>query len=86
MIKSSDNNHDVLIEAVGTLANMTTLDIPANTTWFKILKENNLLSLFQRLLVNGMAQNDLILEVVMLIGAACSDSQVRASSVCLVSE
>lgn len=65
------------MQAIGTLANMTSLDIPANTSWAKLLRDNQLVSIFQRLMVNGMAQNDLILEVIMVIGAAASDPQVR---------
>jgi hypothetical protein len=70
------------LQAIGTLANMTTLDIPANTSWAKILRDNQLLSIFQRLMINGMAQNDLILEVVMVMGAAASDPQVYSVFAC----
>lgn len=55
---------------------MTSSDLPANATWAKLFRDNNLLSLFAKLLVPGMAQNDLLLEIVMLISAAASEAQV----------
>ena len=70
------DTHDLLVEILGLLANMTRLDLPANLTWTKILKEHNLLHLISKLLVPGMCQNDLLLEVVLLVSAAANDIQV----------
>jgi hypothetical protein len=67
------DDHDALIELVGTLANMTSDDVPANTTWSRLVKEFNLVSLFSKLLIPGMAQNDLLLEIIMLISAIARD-------------
>jgi hypothetical protein len=67
-------NHDLLVEVLGTLACLTTLDIPVNHGWGKLLGDYHLLSLVSKLLVPGMAQNDVLLEVVMLISAAASDN------------
>lgn len=66
-------NHDTLIELVGIISNMTAEDVPANTTWSRLVKEFNLISLFSKLLIPGMAQNDLLLEIVMLISAIARD-------------
>jgi hypothetical protein len=77
------DNHDLLVEILGTLANLTSLDIPVNQGWSKLLGDYNLLSLISKLLVPGMAQNDVLLEVIMLISAAASDNttcSVLASS------
>jgi hypothetical protein len=68
------DNHDLLVEILGTLANLTSLDIPVNHGWGKLLGDYNLLSLISKLLVPGMAQNDVLLEVIMLISAAASDN------------
>lgn len=68
------DDHDTLVELLGILANMTTLDVPANSTWSKLCREYNLLSLFSKMLIPGMAQNDLILEIVMLIAAIANDN------------
>ena len=75
MTREVDNNQDMLLEVLGTLANMTIYDLPATATWAKLVKEFGLVGLFSRLLVPGMAQNDLLLEVVMLIASIASDMQ-----------
>ena len=67
-------NHDLLVEVLGTLSCLTTLDIPINHGWAKLLDDYHLLSLISKLLVPGMAQNDVLLEVIMLISAAASDN------------
>ncbi len=66
-------NHEILVEILGTLANLTVLDLPVNQGWARILQDFHLLSYISKLLVPGMAQNDVLLEVVMLISAAAVD-------------
>lgn len=68
------DNHDLLVEVLGTLANLTILDLPMNQGWSKLLGDYNIMSLITKLLVPGMAQNDILLEVVMIIAAAASDT------------
>jgi hypothetical protein len=68
------DNHDLLVEVLGTLANLTILDLPMNQGWSKLLGDYNIMSLITKLLVPGMAQNDVLLEVVMIIAAAASDT------------
>lgn len=70
---TTSDSHDVLVEVVGILANMTSFDVPANTSWARLLKDNALIPLFSKLLVPGMAQADLLLEVVMLLSAVALD-------------
>ncbi|RYG70130.1 hypothetical protein EON64_01025 [archaeon] len=69
------NSHDLAVEIAGCLANMTALDLPASANWSRLIKDHALLSFCARLLVPGLAQNDLVLEVVMLIGTIATDSQ-----------
>lgn len=61
----------------GCLANMTIYDLPATSNWSKLLRDYGLLNTFCKMLVPGMAQNDLLLEVVMIISTIASDLQVR---------
>ena len=68
------DNHDTLVELLGILANMSSFDVPANSSWSKLCGEYNLISLFNKMLIPGMAQNDLILEIVMLISAIANDT------------
>lgn len=60
----------------GCLANMTMHDLPASSNWSKMLRDYNLLNLFCKMLVPGMAQVDLLLEIVMIISTIASDLQV----------
>ena len=75
-ILMEEDNHDIQIEVFGCLANMTIYDLPASSNWKKLLREYNLINLFCKMLVPGLAQNDLILEIVMLISAIASDLEV----------
>mmetsp|Transcript_29766 Transcript_29766/g.49787 ORF Transcript_29766/g.49787 Transcript_29766/m.49787 type:complete len:947 (-) Transcript_29766:278-3118(-) len=74
-IVMEEDGHDLLVEVFGCLANMTIYDLPASSNWSKLLREYNLLNLFCKMLVPGMAQNDLLLEIVMLISTIASDMQ-----------
>lgn len=77
---SQETSQDLLVEVLGTLANMTVYDLPASSTWAKLLKEHGLMSLFSRMLVPGMVANDLLLEMIMLIASIASDTQVERST------
>lgn len=56
---------------------MTIYDLPASSNWSKMLRDYNLLNLFCKMLVPGMAQPDLLLEIVMIVSTIASDLQVR---------
>lgn len=74
-LATRSDNHDVLLEAFGVLANLTVLDLPATSSWSKLIRDYNLLSLFAKILVPGMAQADLQLEVVMVLSSMASDEK-----------
>ena len=67
------DSHDLLVEALGTLGNFTKPDLPRGTNWARFLEELNLTSFIAKLLVPGMAQHDVVLEVVVLVGAIAAD-------------
>lgn len=99
---TNTDNQDLLIELLGTIANLTPIDLPSNQTWFQLLvkdtsngkelkrskdtskdrntntgdKDHNILSLLSKMLVPGMAQNDILLEVIMVIAAFAIDASV----------
>lgn len=68
-----DLSHDVLVEVLGCLANLTMFDLPRARGWVHYISEFNLLSFMSRLLVAGMSQHDVVLEVVMLVGTMLDD-------------
>lgn len=70
----SSGNHDLVIEIAGCLANMTSADLPATASWARLLRDGGLLSFCSRMLVPGLAANDLVLEVIMLIATMASDA------------
>lgn len=72
-LATETDSHDLLLELLGILACMTAQDVPANTSWARILKEYQLVPLFSKLLVPGMAQADLQLELVMLVYTIAHD-------------
>lgn len=75
-MSQDSQNHDILVEVYGCLANMTNYDLPANSNWHKIVREYNFLNQFSKMLVPGMSQNDVLLEIVMLISTMSSDPRV----------
>ncbi|CAM9780427.1 unnamed protein product, partial [Phaeothamnion confervicola] len=69
----SSGGHDLLVEVLGTLANLTQLDMPKGATWTLAWQNYRLSALVTRLLVPGMAQADVQLEAIALVGAAAVD-------------
>ena len=49
------------------------MDLPNTYNWSKMIKEFNIIPLLSKLLIPGMSQNDVILEVVMLTSALLTD-------------
>lgn len=52
-----------LRQVLGTLNNLTALDLPKGIGWVDVLSNYALAPFLTKLLVPGMAQNDVILEV-----------------------
>ena len=79
-IMLESDNHDLIIEIVGCLANMTVYDLPSTSNWSKLLREYNLMNYFTKLLVPGLVQNDLLLEIIMLIATIATIATDQAVS------
>uniref|UniRef100_A0A673X195 Kinesin-associated protein 3b n=1 Tax=Salmo trutta TaxID=8032 RepID=A0A673X195_SALTR len=75
---SPDENEEYVIECLGTLANLTIADLD----WELVLKEYNLVPYFKDRLKpddqHGSAEDDLILEVVIMIGTVSMDDSCAA--------
>lgn len=54
---------------------MTVYDLPSTSNWSKLLRDYNLMNYFRKLLTPGMAQNDLILEIIIFISSIATDPQ-----------
>ena len=67
------DNHDVLVEILGTLGNLTNADLPTSQPWSRFIKDFNLIPLLSKLLIPGMSQNDVILEVVIFASTMLGD-------------
>jgi hypothetical protein len=65
----STDNHDFAIEVMGTLANLTPNDLPIKASWDKLVADHNLVPFLSKLLVPGFSQDDMVLEVVLFVGA-----------------
>jgi hypothetical protein len=59
----------LLVEILGILANLNGVDVP----FAEYLVNYDLVPLLQRLLLPGVAEDDIVLEVVMFIGACAGD-------------
>ncbi|KAM4628521.1 kinesin-associated protein 3a [Polymixia lowei] len=71
---SEDEAEEFVIECLGTLANLTIPDLD----WELVLKEYNLVPYLKDRLKPGSAEDDLILEVVIMIGTVSMDDSCAA--------
>ncbi len=71
-------NHDLLVEVLGTLGNMTPFDLPTGMMWSHILGKHNLLGLVAHLLVPDMSQNDIVLEVIILVAVLAQNDEASS--------
>ncbi|XP_077450880.1 kinesin-associated protein 3a isoform X1 [Stigmatopora argus] len=71
---SLEQSEEYMIECLGTLANLTIPDLD----WALVLKEYNLVPYLKDRLKPGAAEDDLILEVVILIGTVSMDDSCAA--------
>lgn len=77
----SYNNHDLLVELFGILSNLTSMDLPANQGWSKLLNmtaesksDLTLLDLIIKIFTSGSAIQDIVLETANLVGAVSDDA------------
>uniref|UniRef100_A0A8C2Z3F0 Kinesin-associated protein 3a n=1 Tax=Cyclopterus lumpus TaxID=8103 RepID=A0A8C2Z3F0_CYCLU len=72
--KVEEEAEEFVIECLGTLANLTIADLD----WALVLKEYNLVPYLKERLKPGSAEDDLILEVVIMIGTVSMDDSCAA--------
>lgn len=61
------------LQVLGTLANLTERDLPEKHTFASILTEFSMIEFLYKQLVPGFADDDIVLEVVMLIGQCAAE-------------
>jgi hypothetical protein len=64
-----ESNEEFLIEVIGTLGNLNITDIDYEA----LLKEYNLVGWIKNMLQPGHAEDDMVLDVIVLVGAVCND-------------
>jgi len=69
--QQSLDHRDLLVEILGTLANLTNPEVP----WADLCEGSQLIELLHRLLVVGFSEDDLVLECVMLVGTIAMDPE-----------
>lgn len=62
-------NEEFLIEVIGTLGNLNITDIDYEA----LLREYNLVEWLKGMLQPGKAEDDVVLDVIVLVGAVCND-------------
>ena len=72
---SATENTDLLLEVLGTMGNLTPNDLPDSLTFADLIARYNLVEFFQRQLVPGMAQDDIILQIIILVGAMVAEHE-----------
>ncbi|XP_018112210.1 kinesin-associated protein 3 L homeolog isoform X1 [Xenopus laevis] len=71
---TNDEEEEFVIECLGTLANLTITDLD----WELVLKEYKLVPYLKDKLKPGLAEDDLVLEVVIMIGTVSTDDSCAA--------
>ncbi|RHY75564.1 hypothetical protein DYB38_013708, partial [Aphanomyces astaci] len=69
-LAQSSDNHDLVVEILGTLGNLTPQDLPPKSSWDKILAQYyTVIPFLNKLLVPGFSQDDMVLQVIMFVSA-----------------
>ena len=68
-------NHDLLVELIGTLCNISICPLTDDASWAEIISKYSLGTFTGTLLMPGMAQDDIILEVINLLRHICFDDE-----------
>jgi hypothetical protein len=63
---------------LGTLANPAPNDLPTKPSWDKLVVDHNLVPFLSKLLVPDFSQDDMVLEVVLFVGALALEPTQRA--------
>ncbi len=74
----STTNHDLLVEVLGTLGNMTPLDLPKGMSWSEVIQAHDVLGLIAHLLVPDVSQNDIVLEIVIFVAALAQNDEASS--------
>ena len=69
LTQEDSENTDLLVEVMGTLVYVTT------ERWAEVLAETNFIEFLHNNLVNGYAEDDVMLETIMLIGTICRNDE-----------
>lgn len=70
---------EMLVEVLGTLANLTPRDLPRDTTFADLVHETGMVDFLTKHLVPGFAEDDIVLETILLISALAVDENCAAS-------
>ena len=65
MVQQCGDNTDLMLELLGTMVYITT------DTWAEVIEKTNFIEFLHNNLVNGFAEDDIVLDSVMLIATIC---------------
>jgi hypothetical protein len=75
-LAQNTEEHELLVEVLGTLGNFTPADLGPKTSWSELVHTHSLVPFIRKLLVPGFLQDDIVLEVVILIGSIALDEEL----------
>jgi hypothetical protein len=75
-LAQNTEEHELLVEVLGTLGNFTPADLGPKTSWSELMHTHSLVPFIRKLLVPGFLQDDIVLEVVILIGTIALDEEL----------
>ena len=61
-------DEDMFVEVLGVIGNLTRNDLPNGTTFSDLIEKYELVDFFQRFLVPGMSQDDVVLNIIIIVG------------------
>lgn len=67
------DDHDMLVESMGALGNITPADIGNDGSWSAIVEKYSVFQYLHKLLVPGFSHDDVVLEIVNLIASISLD-------------
>ena len=70
LAQASDEHTDLLLELLGTMVYMPT------DLWGEKIEQWNMIEFLHNHLMNGYAEDDIVLECVMLVGTICRNDEI----------
>jgi len=72
-VMMSTDDQAVMVEVMGIFANLSPMDLPKTVSFPDLILDNDMVEFFHKHLLPGFSEDDVLLQVVMIVGQFCLD-------------